>query len=55
MFEHDTTVIYMHENKRTTRHTFNTLNGLGVEGIIFDYGATLDTNGNHWEIGRAHV
>ena len=37
----------MHENKRTTRHTFNTLNGLGVEGIIFDYGATLDTNGNH--------
>ena len=48
MFEHDTTVIYMHENKRTIRHTFNTLNGLGVEGIIFDYGATLDTNGNHW-------
>lgn len=38
----------MHENKRTIRHTFNTLNGLGVEGIIFDYGATLDTNGNHW-------
>ena len=38
----------MHDNKRTTRYTFNTLNGLGVEGIIFDYGATLDTNGNHW-------
>ena len=38
----------MHENMTTTKYAFNKLNALGIEGIIFDYGATLDTNGNHW-------
>ncbi|MFC2493522.1 MAG: HAD family hydrolase, partial [Prevotella sp.] len=38
----------MHENMTTTKYAFNKLNALGIEGIIFDYGATLDTNGDHW-------
>ena len=38
----------MHENMITKEYSFNKLNALGIEGIIFDYGATLDTNGNHW-------
>ena len=24
------------------------LDQLDIEGIIFDYGGTLDTNGHHW-------
>ena len=33
---------------QTTKYSFNTLDQLGIEGIIFDYGGTLDTNGHHW-------
>ena len=33
---------------QTTKYTFNTLDQLDIEGIIFDYGGTLDTNGHHW-------
>ena len=38
----------MHENMITKEYSFNKLSALGIEGIIFDYGATLDTSGNHW-------
>lgn len=38
----------MQNNIHTTPHTFSKLNALGIAGIIFDYGGTLDTNGNHW-------
>ncbi len=38
----------MHENMITKEYSFNKLSTLGIEGIIFDYGATLDTSGNHW-------
>ena len=38
----------MHENMITKEYSFNKLSALGIEGIIFDYGATLDTCGNHW-------
>ena len=37
----------MHENMITKEYSFNKLSALGIEGIIFDYGATLDTSGNH--------
>ena len=38
----------MHENMITKEYSFNKLSALDIEGIIFDYGATLDTCGNHW-------
>lgn len=48
MFEHDKAITRMHENMITKEYSFNKLSALDIEGIIFDYGATLDTCGNHW-------